>query len=247
MEPAEYEVMYQREENYWWYVGLRDLVLAQIARFAKGRPNLNLLDAGCGTGKVLEACQGHQAYGLEYAGEAMRFLRRRGLERVVQGSICRLPFADASFDVVLSLDVLYHVAAPGDLEGLQEMSRVLKPGGMLLLNLPAYEFLRSHHDVAIHTQQRYTRGRLRALLGRAGLRVRLLSYRNTLLFPVAALVRLAQKLFRPRPAVARSDLRPVPRWLNWALTVPLWVENRLIQMGLRLPFGLSVYCVALKP
>jgi hypothetical protein len=126
------------------------------------------------------------------------------------------------------------------------MSRVLKPGGLLVMNLPAYEFLRSEHDVAIHTKQRYTRGRLRDMLREAGLQIHSLTYRNTLLFPVAAVVRLAKKLFRPRPAEARSDLKPLPRVLNGALTVPLWVENRLIRLGVRLPFGLSVYCTATK-
>jgi SAM-dependent methyltransferase len=247
MELAEYEVMYQREEDYWWYVGLRALVLSQIAHFARGWKDLTLLDAGCGTGKLLETCREYRAYGLELSGEAFRFLHRRGLENAIQASVLQMPFADASFDVVASLDVLYHLASPGDVKGLQEMSRVLKPGGMLLMNLPAYEFLRSHHDVAIHTQQRYTRSRVRDMLSQAGLRVRTLTYRNTLLFPVAALVRLAQKLLRPRPALAQSDLRPLPQFLNCALAVPLLIENRLIQMGLRLPFGLSVYCVAMKP
>jgi SAM-dependent methyltransferase len=247
MEPAEYETLFHREEDYWWYVGLRDLVLADVADFARGRPALTLLDAGCGTGKFLECCRPYRAYGFELSSEALPFLRRRGLANVVQASVCRIPFADACFDVVVSLDVLYHVAAPGDLDGLREMSRVLKPGGLLLLNLPAYESLRSHHDVAIHTRQRYTRGRVRALLGEVGLRVQALTYRNTLLFPAAALVRLAQKLVRPHPARARSDLRPLPRWLNRILTVPLWAENRLIRRALRLPVGLSVYCAARKP
>src|SRR5262249_40616432 len=76
---------------------------------------------------------------------------------VVRGDVGRLPFADAAFDAVLSLDVLYHIAAPGDLAALREIARVLKPGGHAVLNLPAYEFLRGRHDLAIHTRQRYTR------------------------------------------------------------------------------------------
>jgi SAM-dependent methyltransferase len=247
MEPAEYEIMFQQEENYWWYVGLRYLVLSHIARFARGKKLLTLLDAGCGTGKLLETCQEYGAVGLELSAEALPFLRRRGLANVVLGSVCQMPFCDACFDVVVSMDVLYHVASPRDLDGLREMSRVLKPGGLLLLNLPAYEFLRSRHDIAIHTCQRYTRGRVRDMLARAGLRIQMLTYRNTILFPVAALVRLTQKLFRPVPEQPQSDLKPLPRVLNRALTLPLLVENWLIRMGLRLPFGLSVYCVATKP
>jgi SAM-dependent methyltransferase len=246
MQIAEYETMYHREQDYWWYLGLHDLVLMHLAGFARARKPLVLLDAGCGTGGLLDKCRRYQAYGLELAPEALPFLRRRSLPRVVRASICRIPFADASFDVVVSMDVLYHVAALGDLHGLREMSRVLRPGGGLLLNLPAYEFLRSHHDVAIHTRQRYTRRQVRDLLRLAGLQPKILTYRNTLLFPVAAGVRLTQKLFRP-PAAVQSDLRPLRRGLNRALTLPLWLENRLIRCGLRLPFGLSVYCIATKP
>jgi SAM-dependent methyltransferase len=246
MEPAEYQIMYDREEGYWWYVGLRALVLSLVTRFAGGREPLRLLDAGCGTGKLLETCQAYRAYGLELSAEAFRFLRRRGLDRVVQASVCRIPFPEDTFDVVVSNDVLYTVASPGDVRALGELARVLKPGGLLLLNLPAYEFLRSRHDVAIHTRQRYTRGRLREMLAMAGLQIRTLTYRNTLLFPLAALVRFAQKVFRPHPAAAQSDLRPLPAVLNRALTLPLLMENWLIRRGVRLPFGLSVFCVATK-
>jgi SAM-dependent methyltransferase len=247
MERAEYEVMYRREEDYWWYVGLRDLVLADIEQLARRRGPLTILDAGCGTGKLLETCRAHRAYGLELSTEALRFLRRRGLTNVVRGSVCRMPFPDETFDLVLSMDVLYCVEPPGDVQGLREMVRVLKPGGLLVMNLPAYEFLRSWHDAAIHTKTRYTRSRVRAMLEGVGLRHPRLTYRNTILFPVAALVRCVQKLLRPATANEQSDLRPLPGLLNRALALPLFLENRLIRRGLSLPFGLSVFCLARKP
>jgi SAM-dependent methyltransferase len=246
MKPAEYEVMYEREEDYWWYVGLRDLVLAEIACFGQTRGPLSILDAGCGTGKLLTMCLAHRAYGVDFSAEAFRFLRRRGLQNVVRGSVCQMPFPDGAFDIVVSLDVLYSVDPPGDLEGLREMMRVLKDGGLLLINLPAYEFLRGEHDVAIHTKTRYTRGQLRALLEQVGLRGARITYRNTFLFPVAVMVRSLQTLFRPNPANPKSDLRPLPHFLNRALALPLLVENRLIRLGLNLPFGLSVFCIVRK-
>jgi hypothetical protein len=145
------------------------------------------------------------------------------------------------------MDVIYHVAAPADFRALLEMKRVLKPGGILLLNLPAYECLRSHHDAAVHTKQRYTRGRIRDLLAEAGWKIQTITYRNTMLFPIAAVVRGLQKLFSPDPSTLKSDLSPLPRIINQALTIPLYMENRLIQWGGRLPFGLSLYCVGVKP
>jgi SAM-dependent methyltransferase len=246
MEPAEYEVMYQREENYWWYVGLRDLVLSHIARFSQGRESLTILDAGCGTGKLLEMCQAYRAYGLEWSPDAFRFLGLRHLDNVARATICRIPFPDETFDLVISLDVLYCVASPGDVQALREMFRVLKKGGALLLNLPAYEFLRSHHDAAIHTQRRYTRGRLRDMLKQVGFQVQAITYRNSLLFPIAVVVRCTQKLFRPAPAKPRSDLHPLPNLLNRALTLPLFLENRLIRSGVSFPFGLSVFGVVTR-
>lgn len=247
MEATEYEIMFHREEDYWWYVGLRDLVRAQTQKFLRDRKSFRILDAGCGTGKLLEESKAFRPVGLEYSTEALKFVRRRGMDNVVQASVCQIPFADESFDLVTSMDVLYTVQAPGDLQSLREFRRILKPGGMLLMNLPAYNFLRSHHDVAIHTRQRYTQGGLRSMLTDAGFRIFTITYRNTALFPLAAGLRLVQKLFNPRPESAQSDLRPLPRLVNWAFMLPLFLENRLIRLGGRLPFGLSVYCVAIRP
>ncbi len=247
MEQIEYEVMYHREEDYWWYVGLHDLVTAHIRQLLGDQRPVRLLDVGCGTGKLLDHCRSYRPFGLEYSREGIRFVRQRGLERVVRASACQIPFADNSFDLITAMDVIYTIPAPGDLQALREMRRVLKPGGLVLQNLPAYEWLRSHHDLAVHTRQRYTRRRLRELLREAGLKEVVLSYRNTALFPVAALLRGLQKLLRPNPPGAKSDLRSLPRPLNRALTLPLLLENRLIRRGVRFPFGLSVYCVAMKP
>jgi SAM-dependent methyltransferase len=246
MQLAEYETMFHHEEDYWWYVGLRDLVLAEIARFSEARGPLTILDAGCGTGKLLAMCSGHHAYGVELSQEAFRFLRHRSLNGLVRASVCRIPFPDETFDIVLSLDVLYSVEPPGDVQGLCEMVRVLKRGGLLVINLPAYEFLRSRHDAVIHTKTRYTRSRLRTLLEEVGLRQARITYRNTFLFPAAALMRCSQKLTRMTRAEPKSDLRPLPGFLNRALARLLFVENRLIRQGMSMPFGLSLFCIVFK-
>lgn len=247
MEPVEYEVLYRREEDHWYFHGLRDLVTDHLARRFRGRAGLAVLDTGCGTGKLLETLGEYRPHGLEYSADAIPWLRRRGLDKVVRASICEMPYRDGAFDLVLCMDVLPCVAAPGDATAVREIARVLKPGGTLLVHAAAYNFLYSHHDQATHTRQRYTRGRLLDLVFHAGLRVETISYHNTVLFPLAAVVRCAQKVFRPNPQAPRSDLRPLPAFLNRVLTLPLLLENRLIRLGVRLPFGLSVFCVASKP
>lgn len=106
--------------------------------------------------------------------------------------------------------------------------------------------LRSEHDAAVHTKPRYTRGHLRSMLEEVGLRVERITYRNTFLFPVAAVVRLGQRLFRKPASQPRSDLHTLPGPLNRVLALPLLLENRLFRVGARLPFGLSLYGVARK-
>lgn len=249
METAEYDVMFRNEDAHWWYWGLRDLVLPFVAARAKEQGGaVAVLDAGCGTGKHLDALRkmGTEALGVELAPAAFEFLRRRGLDGVARASISRVPFPDQSFDVVLSTDVVCCIEPPGDGEALRELARVLKPGGWLVLNLPAYPKLRSSHDEAVHIRRRFTRESLRGLLTDAGLRIRTLTYRNTLLFPIAALVRMARRGSAPHAQPA-SDLAPLPGPVNGLLKLPLSLENRWIRQGGRLPFGLSVFCIAVKP
>ena len=156
-----------------------------------------------------------------------------------------LPFQDQTFDVITSIDVLYH-ARVDDRAAVQEMARVLKPGGCVIVHLPAFEWLRSEHDAAVWTRRRYTRREVAALLQDAGLTVRASYYRNQLLFPLLALVRLLKRR-RVEAAQAVSDVALVPAWLNVMLRVVLRLETALPQRIRQAPFGLSVFCVAQRP
>lgn len=244
MEKAEYEIMFRHENDHWWYVALRDLIRSSLPT---PHATARLLDAGCGTGRLLEELSGWNRVGLDASPEVFPFLRRRALTRAVQASVRQIPFPDASFDVVVSADVLCCLGAPGDADALLEIARVLRPGGLVLLNLPAYESLRSHHDLAVHTKRRYTRHSLSDLITSSGLILTQLTYRNTILFPIIAALRSAQRLRSPSPVQPRSDLRPTPSWVNRLCLTLLQTENQAIRAGFHLPFGLSLFCVARKP
>jgi SAM-dependent methyltransferase len=244
MRPAEYEAMYRVEDTHWWYGALRRHVARVVHAEARrlGRPP-RLLDAGAGTGGMLARLAGSvEGYGIEIAPEGTQFCRQRGLDRIVRGSVNELPYAAEAFDVALSLDVLYHRGIPDDVSAARELGRVLRPNGLLILNLPAYDRLRGSHDEAIHTARRYTRSRVIRLLRAAGLRPVRVTHWNALLLPVAAASRLLSRL---RARDSGSDVHPVWPPLNSALAGVTRLEEAVVSR-ITLPVGLSILALARK-
>lgn len=246
MDIKEYRTMYDVELYHWWYSGLRKLVLAFMNEYSHEKDNPVVLDAGCGTGGMLEECRGYNTFGLDISEEALNFCRQRSLANLAQGSVCDLPFKDGFFDIIISLDVLYHLDVSDDDEALKEFYRVIKRDGILLLNLPAYNFLKSSHDKTIHTRQRYALKDVKDKVKNAGFTIERITYRNAFLFPAAAMVRLVKKQFSGSGEIQGSDLKPMPRGINSVLKGILNLENRLILNGVNFPFGLSIFCVARK-
>lgn len=256
MRADEYAAMYAVEDDHWWYTGMRrvaDALLggcvnggASAAPNAIGRGRLDVLDAGCGTGGNSAHLRRYgRVTGIDFAPEALYFARERPGLRLARATVEALPFADGSFDLVLSNDVLCHLGVASDVAAVREFARVLRPGGVLFLQLPAYQWLRSHHDEAVQTGHRYTARELRSLLRAGGLRVRRLTYANSVLLPVAAAWRTLNRVWPRRTAAERSDVRPVAAPLNAAMRTALALEAVLLARR-NLPFGLSVIGVAQK-
>lgn len=244
MEKEEYGVMYNIEDFYWWYVGLRDLVYSTIEKYNKKNNILRILDAGCGTGKILEGISRHKFYGIDFSEEAINYCKLRKLNNLLRASISEIPFRNSSFNFVISLDVLYHAGISNDQQTLSELYRVMDNDGILLLNLPAYNFLQSRHDKAIHTKRRYVLKDLKDKVERAGFVVEKITYRNIILFPIAVMKRIMEKII-PTESTS-SDLKPMPELINRLFTFLLLIENKFINLGVFLPFGLSVFCIARK-
>jgi len=256
----EYTRMAALEDDFWWYVGMRDVqaalldaVVADAARRRAGPPReADIVDLGCGTGANLGWLEryGTRVTGLDVGAPALRACRARGRTRLVQASSTDLPFAPASFDVATSFDVLVQLPRDGsDDAALVEMHRVLRPGGVAMVRAAAYEWMRSGHDEALGSTRRYTRRGLARQAEAAGFEVVRATYANCLLFPLAAVHRLA--LRRAGLREADSDVQPLPRALRWAggpLTAALRAEARLLRRAwARLPFGLSVVLVLRRP
>ena len=164
MEIAEYDLMDAVEERMWWYRALHLRVLDALHR-RPGAPGA-LLDAGCGTGGLLRRLAGKSTralVGLEFNPEAARRAGAKSGALTTGGDANRLPFAGASFGALVSMDVLCHRAVDPSL-ALAEFHRVLKPGGALVLNLPAFEWLHSAHVIRVHNARRFTAAQARELL-----------------------------------------------------------------------------------
>ncbi len=248
MEENEYLHMYEQEERHWWYAGMRAITLSLLPPRSLRR-NLRVLDAGCGTGYTMGWFRykySARVAGIDCHKTALALSRSRGERELVCGDVAALPIADESFDLVLSFDVLSEVIdAQARAAALAEYRRVLKPGGKLLVRVPAYERLRSSHDTGVSTRHRYGASELRSAVARSGLVPVRCTFANTLLFPAAAVWRLGKKAGL---VPAGSDVRPTTRgspWVNAFFLFLLKTEAALLSRC-SLPYGLSLLVVAEK-
>jgi len=246
-----YRDLYVKEQDYWWHVGKRAIVYSLMRRYlprGKRVEERRALDLGCGAGLNLDHMARYaQPVGTDFSEEALRFCRERGHELLCKADAAELPFPDSEFDIITALDVIEHL--DDDHAALAELRRVMRPGGLLIISVPAYKLLWTYWDDILGHRRRYTTGMMRDVVERAGLRVRKVSYSNTLILVPVVGVRILKSLLN-RAAEARgeskdpeTDFMPVPKWLNSALIRYYQWEARTLRRR-ALPFGLSVVCVA---
>lgn len=247
MEPGEYDNIARLEDRHWWYLGMRAIARGCLRHWvfrpaapAHAAPP-RLLDAGCGTGGGLRwLAEFGRVTGIDYSPLAIHFARQAS-RQVAQASIQAIPFASRTFDGVTSFEVLYHLAVADDVAALGEIRRVLRPGGWLLLRVPAHDWLRGAHDRQVHTRQRYSRGEVRRKLTAAGFEVLRLSYVGLALLAPAALRRLTEPADRPH-----TDVNLPAPWLNALLARLLGLEGPWLAR-FPLPAGLSLMALARRP
>lgn len=241
--------MYEVEEFHWWYVALHELIISAVRSKRGESGELRILDAGCGTGRLCQLLEGYGSVtGCDMSPEALELCRKRGLKGLFQADLNSVSLRSSYYDVITSIDTLYHLAIRDELDVLKKFHDALKPGGVLILNLVAHEFLRSTHDIAVHTRRRYTRKEVVDLLETSGFRVIVSSYRIGFLFLPIATLRFIKKAlnFSRDPQTVPSDVTAPNPALNRLLLWAARQENRLVLKS-SVPFGTSVFAIAEKP
>lgn len=242
MEPEIYNLMYELEESHWWYKGLRGLLYYTIGKYLGSKKDISVLDAGCGTGYNLKCMkERYLVSGVDISDLAIDYCRKRGIDSVKRASVSNLPFDGSTFDLVMSFDVLCHKAVGDDTKAIGEMARVLKKGGILALNLPAFRHLMRSHDIKAHNSRRYTAMEITDKLRENDLKVLRVTYHKAFLYPVALLLSLVSRLTRSK----ESDLGKVNKLLNMVMYGLAKADNA-VAVSAGLPFGTSIFCIAKK-
>ena len=249
MEAKEYQALRAVEDDHWWFRSLNELVVRQVRdTFPAKRPQV--LDAGCGTGGLLARLSEIAAVeGIDGSEIAVELCTERGIGSVRRDDLNAPTLAPEVYDAITCVDVLYHSEIKDDAAVLKHLVAALRPGGLLFLHLPAYEWLRSDHDRRVHTRKRYRMRDVRRLIEDAGLRIGHASHRVAALLPAIVVIRLVSARFRGRSDDVReatSDVRPVPAFINAPLLLLCRMENA-VSRRIGLPFGSSIYVVGRKP
>lgn len=238
MERAVFDRMAEQDQVHWWYVARRRILADLIAREAALPDDARILEIGCGTGHNFAMLRRFgRLDAVEVDGEARALASRRLGHKVGDAPLPGLAgIADATYHLIALLDVLEHV--DGDRMALASIARKLAPGGRILVTVPAYQWMWSAHDVAHHHKRRYSKRGLRAAAEAAGLEVRRIGYFNSLLFPLAAAVRLAGKAVGKK----ESDDKVPPRPLNRLFQAIFGLERHLVGR-VSLPAGVSIFAL----
>jgi len=242
------------EDKHWWFATRTRTILALLDQYAGAdRERRKVLDVGAGAGNMMhQLAQYGDIVGLEYNPKPILVAHERGFD-VRQGSATDMPFTDNSFDIVALLDTVEHIV--DETTVLRECWRVTKPGGIMVVTVPAFMWLWSHNDVLNQHERRYTVPELKKKLSAVGWQVPYGSYNFTSIFPLSAGLILLRKLTRTAPDMAsphfdddayQVEMEPAPSWLNSLLDALGKVEVALLRR-MSLPFGTSIITIARKP
>lgn len=240
---SHYKDFARTQDKLWWFLGMKAINRSLLDLYLLKKRPLKILDAGCGPGAMLPLLASYgEVTGVDISDEALKFARKRG--KVLKGDIMNLKFKKETFDIVVCMDVLYHMWISDESKALNEFNRVLKKGGLLLIREPAYNWLRGKEDVGSQTGRRFNKGGLHNLVKKSSFNIVKVTYANFFLFPVVLVLRVHSSL-SPKDTKGSSDLNIPGPLVNNLLCTFLKAEAWMMRF-VSLPFGSSLFCVARK-
>ena len=238
-----FDQMYQLENVHWWFIGRRKIIEDRLGILMKNQTG-RILDVGCGIGSNLDILSHYgDLVALENNKTALEYAKNKSVVDVYKGYLPDMvpDEVEGPFDLIVMYDVLEHIDEARD--ALKTLKRLAKPGGRLMITVPAYQFLWSKHDEMHEHKTRYTKSALTDLLDSTGWEVTYHSYFNTILFPLAVIDRIRQKLF---PGKEDTSINLPPSWVN-NLFKRVFMSERYLMRLFSLPFGLSILVTAINP
>jgi SAM-dependent methyltransferase len=235
------------EDHYWWFKGLRHFTVTTLERSPEfqqlRRKPIIVLDAGCGTGaNMIMLSRYGRVIGFDYLWESIQNCRTRQLPNICRASIIHIPFKEETFDAIASFDVLVCLEGDKDVDALRSLYAVCRPGGLLILNLAAFQFLHTGLSVAGGAVHRYTRSELKAKLEGVGFKILKLTYRNMFLYPLVIAVRIVKGLQHKPVSEFYRLPAPIDSFFYRLLRLEAWLST-----WFNLPVGSSVFCLAQRP
>lgn len=241
MKKTEFEHLAKMEEKYWWHAGRLRIIQKQLQLINKDKSNTQILNIGCGTGGTVPLLEQYgEVVNVDVSKEAIKYCEDKGVKNIHLYNGRNLPFSDSSFDIGVALDVLEHIK--DDDEALMEWWRVLKPGGVLVMTVPAYQWLWSKHDDNLHHFRRYRAFRLKQMLISGGFEVKKCTYAIVFSFPLIAAFRVLRKVIGTEQ---KSTYVQLPTIINSLFTKLLYMEAKIITK-VNFPFGTSILLIARK-
>lgn len=233
------------EKNYWWFLGRRKIIYDYMLKYIDLGIKINCLDIGCGTGAILLKLKNiaTQRVGLDISQNRLLKCGEKGVTQLIRADAALLPIKKISFNLVTALDVIEHIE--NDVEILKEFKNIIKSGGILILTVPAYQFLFSPYADAQH-KRRYTKTTLLKCVEEAGFKIETIHYFNSLLFPLMLIERLHERFFVKKRESFEIVFNKLPQTINTLFSIIFNIERLIIKLGLKFPFGGSIICICKK-
>jgi ubiquinone/menaquinone biosynthesis C-methylase UbiE len=248
MEQNVYQQFAELERDHWWFRGRRAVYGNLLKSSLGGEPPGRVLDLGCGLGGFLPSLHqiGFETFGADMDQDSLRYCHERGFTQCSEVDCYRLPYPDDSFDWVTMFDVLEHIE--DDAKVLNEVSRVLKPGGSVMISVPAYQFLYANNDRVAQHYRRYTRGDVERVFQRAGLTVDRNTHSNVLLAPLIIptflILKAREATFFRKKTTGHTNLSlTLPNFINETL-YRIFAAESFFSSRFNLPFGHSIAAIA---